>query len=131
MKNREKLVELIISTPNPNVAVLGKRAGKGLMTAGWIADHLIANGVTFANRLEEKQATSDEKTSDWISVEDRLPEPYVEVLTLRYVSDGDWLYQKVDYVTPDYGGKNEWLTDLNSCKSKATHWMPLPAPPEE
>ena len=95
-----------------------------------IANHLIANGVTFANRLEEKQATCNCKTSDWIPVTERLPEPYVEVLTLRSVLDGKRFYQKVDYVTPDYGGQMEWLTDLNSWKSKVTHWMPLPEPPK-
>ena len=47
MTDREKLIELLYAIPTPE-PIVGIRAGKQLMTAGFIADHLIANGVTFA-----------------------------------------------------------------------------------
>ena len=45
MTDREKLIELFYNLPTPE-PVIGIRAGKKLITAGFIADHLIANGVT-------------------------------------------------------------------------------------
>ena len=72
---REKLIELIASKAcydySPNCDEwqphdCGKcYAGNNKISD--IADHLIANGV----RLETK--TSDEKTSEWIPVSERLP----------------------------------------------------------
>ena len=55
----EKLVELLCNLPTPEFVIGTRRAGKKLITAGFIADHLIANGVT---------------VQEWISVDDRLPE---------------------------------------------------------
>ena len=46
MDIREKLVELLCNLPAPEFVIGTRRAGKKLITAGFIADHLIANGVT-------------------------------------------------------------------------------------
>ena len=59
MDVREKLVELLCNLPTTEFVIGTRRAGKKLITAGFIADHLIANGVT---------------VQEWISVDDRLPE---------------------------------------------------------
>ena len=59
MDVRGKLVELLCNLPTPEFIIGTRRAGKKLITAGFIADHLIANGVT---------------VQEWISVDDRLPE---------------------------------------------------------
>ena len=59
MDVREKLVELLCNLPTPEFVIGTRRAGKKLITAGFIADHLIANGVT---------------VQKWVSVDDRLPE---------------------------------------------------------
>ena len=59
MDVREKLVELLCNLPTPEFVIGTRRAGKKLITAGFIADHLIAHGVT---------------VQEWISVKDRLPE---------------------------------------------------------
>ena len=67
----------------------------------------------------------------WIPVDERLPAPHIDVLTLRETLDGRVCYQKVDHIVLDYGAELEWLTDLSSWKSKVTHWMPLPMPPKE
>ena len=58
MDVREKLVELLCNLPTPEFVIGTRRAGKKLITAGFIADHLIANGVT---------------VQEWISVDDKLP----------------------------------------------------------
>ena len=59
MDVRKKLVELLCNLPTPEFVIGTRRAGKKLITAGFIADRLIANGVT---------------VQKWISVKDRLPE---------------------------------------------------------
>ena len=59
MDVRKKLVELLCNLPSPEFVIGTRRAGKKLITAGFIADHLIANGVT---------------VQEWISVNERLPE---------------------------------------------------------
>ena len=59
MDVRGKLIELLCNLPAPEFVIGTRRAGKKLITAGFIADHLIANGVT---------------VQEWISIDDRLPE---------------------------------------------------------
>ena len=68
-----------------------------------LADHLIAHGVT---------------VQEWISVKDRLPKPFEDVLVFR---DGK--------VSIDYHEEDGWFAyDFNG--ERATHWMPLPPPPK-
>ena len=67
-----------------------------------IADHLISNGVT---------------VQEWISVNDRLPNPFESVLVFR---DGK--------ISIDYNEGNGWFAyDFNG--KRVTHWMPLPLAP--
>lgn len=47
MADRKKLIELLLSVPSAEY-IYGKREGKRYTTAWHIANHLIANGVTFA-----------------------------------------------------------------------------------
>ena len=109
MTDREKLVELI-----SEVQYLGGLEEK-------VADHLIANGVIFANRLEEKQATSD-----WIRVTERLPEPMEWVLCACRGS----IIEVMRYHTKR-GGWDPMSEDRLYIKSFVTHWMPLPELPKE
>ena len=68
-----------------------------------IADYLISNGVT---------------VQEWISVNDRLPNPFESVLVFR---DGK--------ISIDYNEGNGWFAyDFNG--KRVTHWMPLPQPAE-
>lgn len=56
--------------------------------------------------------------NEWISVKDRLPEPWVEVLVYR---GADW-----PVVSCEVDTNRNWLHFFN-----ITHWMPLPEPPKE
>lgn len=62
---------------------------------------------------------------EWISVKDRLPQKYSNVLiytSFGYVTNGMWVPYKNIFVY-DRGYELE--------KDEVTHWMPLPEPPEE
>ena len=59
---------------------------------------------------------------EWISVEERLPEPDTEVLARRSIGMDVECYHK------EAGGY--WSWDEYSGKWRVTHWMPLPEPPE-
>ena len=68
----------------------------------YIADTLLDNGVT---------------VREWISVEDRLPKPFENVIVFR---DGK--------ISIDYNEGNGWFAyDFNG--KRVTHWMPLPLAP--
>ena len=54
--------------------------------------------------------------SDWISVKERLPEPWTQVIG----------------ILPDGGFRVTWTYyDGSWWDSGITHWMPLPDPPKE
>ena len=95
---KEKLVELLGETPDIGWWSLWARQK--------VADHLIANGVTIQR---------------WISVEEKLPEPTVNVL-VRY-EDGEI---DIDAWFRMFG---RFLMDNDD--NRVTHWMPLPEPPKE
>lgn len=67
------------------------------------AEYLIEHGVT---------------VQEWVSVEDRLPKPFENVIVFR---DGK--------IAIDYNEGNGWFAyDFNG--KRVTHWMPLPQPPK-
>ena len=103
MDVREKLVELIIDAKRTDPE-------EGSSTE-YLADHLIANGVT---------------VQEWISVKDRLPENDQWALCfMKDKSFGTFRVFQWNYV-------DWWWNDGNErCKEKdVTHWMPLPALPK-
>ena len=67
--------------------------------------------------------------SEWISVEDRLPEIGTRVLLCgRYEGKGIIAYCAIGY----FDGKTyreHWGADINATAA-ITHWQPLPEPPE-
>ena len=62
--------------------------------------------------------------SEWISVDDRLPEDYRElVLACRVGINGPQMF------TAFYGDA-DWAIMLAGHVDDVTHWQPLPEPPE-
>ena len=116
MTDREKLIELLEGAES---AVYWDSSDKGFVKK--IADHLIANGVTFAK---------DTTVPSWIPVTERLPDKMGKYLC-RYVFGENteypfeqvlWYYTAVE--KPHF--QNEGSMGLT-----VTHWMPLPEPPKE
>ena len=74
-------------------------------------------------------AKSRAAQSEWISVEDRLPEIGTRVLLCgRYEGKGIIAYCAIGY----FDGKTyreHWGADINATAA-ITHWQPLPEPPE-
>ena len=102
MDVREKLIDLIIDA---------KRADPetGSFTE-YLADHLIANGVT---------------VQEWISVKDRLPKEKVNCLVHyqhAYCDNDDYWAIGICF----YDGEKFQFNPAY----KITHWMPLPQPPK-
>jgi hypothetical protein len=109
---REKLIELMMQ------AKIG-------WTKGEFADHLIANGVTFA---------TDNK---WIPVTERLPEEidqYIVVVKSKYDFEDEYcidtdlaIYNPYEraYIDGCWTTFNDW--DEGQQYIHITHWMPLPS----
>lgn len=76
--------------------------------------------------------------SEWISVKDRLPKKYVEVLVCVEVyldSDDGQGFEKKRFVNTDCLIKKTnngmtWAITGGTEGFTVTHWMPLPEPPE-
>ncbi len=91
MDVREKLVEILRKPIFPHELVDPTEA---------VADYLLDSGVT---------------VQEWVSVEDRLPKPFENVIVFR---DGK--------ISIDYNEGNGWFAyDFNG--KRVTHWMPLPS----
>jgi hypothetical protein len=60
---------------------------------------------------------------NWISVKDRLPDDYSDVLVYDY--DG----MQYDIGWYDFEGYKGWVN--TNMEDSITHWMPLPEPPSE
>ena len=117
MTDREKLIELqktICKTEKSCVASCFE----------CMADHLIANGVTFA---------ADNNVGRWIPVSERLPEE--EELVLIICKNGKrsvGCYRRFNYNNEImWGFKTELNPSIWLNKGRVTHWMPLPEPPKE
>ena len=100
MDVREKLVELLDIIIQP-----------GQKTLGDIADYLISNGVT---------------VQEWISVEDRLPEPFVPVL-VQMPCEEPFHTVREGFISND----GIWQSAMFRREpGEVTHWQPMPKPPK-
>ena len=125
MADREKLFDLMMRDPCPSPVICAphcKYYKSHHCHAERYADHLIANGVTFAtdNNVGGNDVP-DNNVGKWIPVTERLPEPCEFVLS--YAGHGT-LYE-VDGVDE----KGNWVSSYIS-EYPVTHWMPLPEPPK-
>ena len=112
MDVREKLVDLIIDAKRTD-----PKTGS---FAEYLADHLIANGVTVQEWISVKDRLPDNKEHDWVLaqvVEDNGYMHIPKVMEYRQLRN-DWFEET-------YG----WLSEHNGLFS-VTHWMPLPNPPK-
>ena len=102
MDVREKLVDLIIDAKRTD-----PETGS---FAEYLADHLIANGVT---------------VQEWISVDERLPEHGDVVLCfMKFGGQRLLLWDGVSSRWLGYGLGDDWK------KTDVANWMPLPNPPK-
>lgn len=118
MNDREKLIELLLSVPVPQKYEVAIRNGKRLISAGMVADHLIANGVTIA--------TDKNDGGKWIPVTERLPEAFVSVL-VNMPGEKPSPTVREGFISNN-GVWHSAYFDRES--DEVTHWMPLPEPPE-
>ena len=108
MDVREKLVELLAD------------AGMGKTERNFLADKLIANGVTVQEWISVKDRLPDNKEHDWVLaqvVEDNGYMHIPKVMEYRQLRN-DWFEET-------YG----WLSEHNGVFT-VTHWMPMPNPPK-
>ena len=111
MTDREKLIELLSDAPfGVNKQTLKSYLIPEAMAD--VADHLIANGVTFA--------TDNNVGDKWIPVTERLPEAWTDVLAAY-----DDKTVSIDAISDN----GTWYSSYTSTKD-VTHWMPLPEPPK-
>lgn len=87
----------------------------------------------------------EDRMSQWISVKDRLPEPYDFVLVFAdnkginepkpmsiariEINNENWEFVNRSPLMPNYGVYMDIEHDMDS--DDVTHWMPLPEPPKE
>lgn len=121
MTDREKLIALAkegdCSSLTYGECSRCKYGCKGDCSYQFLADHLLANGVTFA--------TDNNVGGKWIPVTERLPGTEKVLIT-----DGEIVMR--GYRRPDgvwkYGMELHEVWKKLSLK-RVTHWMPLPEPP--
>lgn len=65
--------------------------------------------------------------SEWISVKDRMPEPFVSIL-VHIPEDEPFPTVHEGYLTNDV---NWYAAHYTRESDEITHWMPLPEPPKE
>lgn len=113
MDVREKLVEILLDAEEK----AGAKRGFSIWSqdnklAEFVADHLIANGVT---------------VQGWIPVTDRLPDYYFDHVLINVIGDKPFATVHEAYLRKD----GLWVTGLYRYdKEDVTHWMPLPQPPK-
>ena len=95
-------------------------------------DELLADALEYIQQLENHIGEFTEKVSQleaaqpkWISVEDRMPDPFVSVLT--YMPD----MPTFPPVREAYRVGNVFYIPAMADREHVTHWMPMPEPPKE
>ena len=92
--------------------------------------------IEIASRLKKEIAAL--KQSEWISVEERLPDAidsYIVVVKQKYEGEAEWEYDTDvasfvfcdGYIDGVWDTYNDWK-EGQECH--ITHWMPLPEPPK-
>ena len=114
MDVREKLVDLIIDAKrtDPETGSFPE----------YLADHLIANGVTVQEWIPVKDRLPDNKEYDWVLAQVVEDNGYMHIPKVM-----EYRQSKNDWFEETYG----WLSEHNGAFT-VTHWMPIPPePPKE
>ena len=112
MDVRKKLLDLIIDAKRTD-----PETGS---FAEYLADHLIANGVTVQEWIPVKDRLPDNKEHDWVLAQVVEDNGYMHIPRVM-----EYRQAKNDWFEETYG----WLSEHNGLFS-VTHWMPLPHPPK-
>lgn len=89
-------------------------------------EHLAAAAASLIERLTAENAALREKVPQWISVEERRPEPGKRVLATDGVFVGE-AYR----TSADTWRRYDGIAMRDCLGSIVTHWMPLPGTPKE
>ena len=125
MDDREKLIELQKSN-----CVHGKECHGECFAC--MADHLIANGVTFASDNNVgRNDVPDNNVGKWIPVTERLPSVWMSKYDEGILEPLEFIVFIKNAELPTvkfFNGKN--FCDDNGYIYDVTFWMPLPEPPK-
>ena len=116
MDVKKKLVELL---RNAKAAMKAENLSCGLARNMFVADFMIANGVTVADGMDT------DVPAGWIPVTERLPENYEAVMTCDEKGRIHIMAHHHNFQTPFGIVKGNFMG-----YSPVTHWMPLPEPPK-
>ena len=112
MDVREKMVDLIIDAKRTDPET-------GSFTE-YLADHLIANGVTVQERISVDDRLPENDENDWVLAQVVEDNGFMHIPKVM-----EYRQQRNDWFEETYG----WLSEHNGLFS-VTHWMPLPNPPK-
>ena len=110
MEVREKLIDLL--------------TGHSIDTqqdVEYVADHLIANGVTVQEWISVKDRLPDNKEHDWVLAQVVEDNGYMHIPKVM-----EYRQSKNDWFEETYG----WLSEHNGAFT-VTHWMPIPPEPSK
>ena len=87
-------------------------------------------GIVYDAVYATEAVMSEDKSSQWISVEDRLPEINQNVLVIRtnpnVVTNG-YIHERGHWIWSNLRGSTHKADGFHAI----THWMPMPSPPQQ
>ena len=87
---------------------------------------MMAGAADLIERLTAENAVLREKVPQWISVEERRPEPWKRVLATDGIFAGE-----AYHTSTDTWRRYDGIAMRDCLGSIVTHWMPMPEAPEE
>ena len=111
------------------VTVCSNQYKECLRKSDWCGD-TVAWNICFNIKSIPAADVVERKRGEWISVKERLPKLHTEVLVYRGNLGGMGGYVSIDHMDVRWvDDEPMWSSDVLAWKSKVTHWMPLPEPP--
>ena len=77
--------------------------------------------------LRRENAELRARVPQWVSVEDRLPEPFTPALVYRKSFGTPPSYISIDKMVLWNDDTQVWADEIKTWKAVTTHWMPLPS----